>query len=254
MDCNEAIERILKIVPMLRRDVKTAILSHEVMEAQNAIVPPGLKGYQADFVQTYEAIQNSLVLKLAMDVARVFDCSAGRPLDRQDMASIPVLAMLLEVPGVVDELANRALDWFSGLESADSDMLDQPLKVEATVLEMLQDERAVNEKSCRLTLAEFRTLVDRLSNPSMAESAALSRLKVFRNQRMAHSLFNKEPDVYPKYADLTLLLDTAKVAAELSSLAVEGLNVDFTECTLRSRRNAEGYAAVVLEALQRSAV
>ncbi|MDX3927840.1 MAG: hypothetical protein QHC90_18770 [Shinella sp.] len=65
MEYEDAIERIQKIVPMIRHDVETAILSHEVMEAQNAIVPPGLKGYQTDFVQTYGAIQNALVLKLA---------------------------------------------------------------------------------------------------------------------------------------------------------------------------------------------
>ncbi|CUX58033.1 hypothetical protein AGR13a_Lc30073 [Agrobacterium genomosp. 13 str. CFBP 6927] len=114
MDCNDAIQRIEKIVPMLRHDVETAIMSHEVMEAQNAIVPPGLKGYQTDFVQTYGAIQNALVLKFAMDVARVFDVSTGRPVERQDMASIPVLGMLFSVPGVVDGLIAEASSWVSG--------------------------------------------------------------------------------------------------------------------------------------------
>lgn len=85
VESKEALERIEKIVPMLRHDVETAILSYEVMEAQNAIVPPGLKGYQTEFVQTYDAIQNALVLKLAMDIARVFDTSTGRPIERQDM-------------------------------------------------------------------------------------------------------------------------------------------------------------------------
>lgn len=62
-----------------------------------------------------------------------------------------------------------------------------------------------------------------------------------------------EPDVYPKYEDLTLLLEIAKTAARLSSLAVEGLNVDFVEQTRRNRDNADGYAMLVLDGLKRSA-
>lgn len=253
VDFKDAIERIEKVLPMLRQDIETAILSHEVMEAQNAVVPPGLRGYQTDFVQTYNAIQNALVLKLAMDVARVFDFSVGRPVDRQDMASIPVLAMLLDVPGVVDELANRASSWPSGIEWVTDDVVDRPSGVETMALEMLDREQAANKESCKSALADLVILVNRLSNPTSAEFGALSRLKAFRNRRMAHSLFNKEPDSYPKYEDLTLLLEMAKVAVELCSLAVEGLNVDFADLTRRSRENADGYAAIVRDGLKGAA-
>lgn len=252
MNHKDAIEKIEKIVPMLRHDVETAILSHEVMEAQNAIVPKGLEGQHSDFVQTYGAIQNALVLKLAMDVARVFDFSARYPVERQDMASVTVLGMLLDVPGVVDELTARASAWISGIEWADDDR-DRTSEVEAAAREILDEEQAADTETCKSALAEFAVLANRLSDPSSAEASALSRLRGFRNRRLAHSLFNKEPDAYPKYEDLTLLLEMAKTAARLSSMAVEGLNVNFAEQTSRSRENAEGYAHLVLDGLKRSA-
>lgn len=238
---------------MLRHDVETAILSHEVMEAQNAIVPPGLKGYQTDFVQTYGAIQNALVLKLAMDVARVFDFSVGRQVDRQDMASIPVLGMLLGVPGAVDGLLAQASSWISGFEWANGDEADRSAEVEAVAMKMLGSEQAIDKETCKAAIAEFAILAGRLSDPTTGEAAALSRVKAFRNRRLAHSLFTKEPDAYPKYEDLTLLLELAKKAAQLSSLAVEGLEVDFAEQTTSTRENADGYAVIVLEGLKRSA-
>ena len=238
---------------MLRHDVETAILSHEVMEAQNAIVPPGLKGYQTDFVQTYGAIQNALVLKLAMDVARVFDVSLGRPPERQDMASIPVLGMLFGVPGVVDGLMAEASSWVSGVEWANGDCAERDADIEAVAMGMLESEQAFDKETCKAAIAEFTILADRLADPKTDEAAALSRVKAFRNRRLAHSLFTKEPDAYPKYEDLTLLLELAKKAAKLSSLAVEGLEVDFAEQTTRNRENADGYAVIVLEGLKRSA-
>lgn len=238
---------------MLRYDVETAIMSHEVMEAQNAIVPAGLKGYQTDLVQTYGAIQNALVLKLAMDVARVFDVSTGRPAERQDMASIPVLGMLFGVPGVVDGLIAEASSWVSGIEWANGAEEDGPAGVEAVAMEMLESEQAFDKESCKAAIAEFTLLADRLFDPTTGEAAALSRVKAFRNSRLAHSLFTKELDAYPKYEDLTLLLELAKRAAKLSSLAVEGLEVDFSEQTTRNRENADGYAVIVLKGLKQSA-
>ncbi len=160
-------------------------MSHEVMEAQNAIVPPGLKGYQTDFVQTYGAIQNALVLKLAMDVARVFDVSTGRPAERQDMASIPVMGMLFSVPGVVDGLIAEASSWVSGIEWANGAEKDRPAGVEAVATEMLESEQAFDKETCKTAIAEFTLLAGRLFDPTTGEATALSRVKAFRNRRLA---------------------------------------------------------------------
>ena len=85
------------------------------------------------------------------------------------------------------------------------------------------------------------------------EKAALGRTRDFRNRRLAHSLFDKEPEAPPRYADLNLLLDLAKEAATSASLAVEGLSTDVGDQARRDRQNAEGYAACVLDGLQRAA-
>jgi hypothetical protein len=48
------------------------------------------------------------------------------------------------------------------------------------------------------------------------------------------------------------LLDLAKEAATRSVLAIEGLNIDFSDEARRDRENAEGYAACVLDGLRRA--
>jgi hypothetical protein len=50
-----------------------AILSHAIMEAANDTVPKGMAGTNTIFSDTYFCTQNALALKLAMDLARIFD-------------------------------------------------------------------------------------------------------------------------------------------------------------------------------------
>jgi hypothetical protein len=85
------------------------------------------------------------------------------------------------------------------------------------------------------------------------ENAALVRIRQFRDRRLAHSLFDQEPDAWPRYADLERLLGVAKEAARLISFAVEGLNVDFDDMAQEDRKNAEGYYASLLDGLKRAA-
>ena len=85
------------------------------------------------------------------------------------------------------------------------------------------------------------------------EKAALVRIREFRNARLAHSLFDKEPDALPKYGDLDLLLGAAKEAAQYASLAVEGRNTDFDDIARDDRRTADDYYACVLDGLKRAA-
>ena len=84
-------------------------------------------------------------------------------------------------------------------------------------------------------------------------NAALVRIRQFRDFRLAHSLFDIEPDALPIYADLELLLSIAKEATKHASLAVEGHNVDFDDMAQEERKNADGYYACVLDGLKRAA-
>jgi hypothetical protein len=90
MDTTEALRRIRLIAPMMRKDVQTADLSSLVMEAANNTIPKGLEGAFTPCTNIYLAGQNALTLKLAMDLARIFDLSEGRPAEAQEKASIPM--------------------------------------------------------------------------------------------------------------------------------------------------------------------
>ncbi|VTZ65423.1 hypothetical protein EMEDMD4_800005 [Sinorhizobium medicae] len=68
------------------------------------------------------------------------------PVERQDMASIPVLGMLLDVAGVVDELTARASSWISGIEWANDNDGDRSAEVEAAAMEILGDEQTADKK------------------------------------------------------------------------------------------------------------
>ncbi len=119
----EALRRIRLITPMLRQDVGTAVASHSVMEACNDVIPPGMKGIHTAYNDTYGIVQNALALKLAMDIARIFDVGQNPkfPPETQDKASVQVLAALFRVPGVQERLEAEASNWLSGIEDLRSD-------------------------------------------------------------------------------------------------------------------------------------
>jgi len=223
MNTSEALRRVRLITPMLLKDVETAILSHAVMEVAGEIIPAGMKGINPLFAETYQAIQHALSLKLAMDIARIFDISNPKRYSREEQqkASIQVLAALLQVP-----------DAASSLESAC---------------------RSESRQECRRALGEFLAVAAKLDVQSSPEFGALTRIRKFRDRRLAHSLFDNEPDELPGHRDLDLLLDVAKQAAKHASLAVEGLNIDLEKQAQRDRDNAEGYSACVLDGLSRAA-
>jgi AbiU2 len=255
MDTEEALRRVKLIAPMLRRDVETAILSHAVMEAANDTIPKGMASTYSDFGGTYFAVQNSLALKLAMDLARIFDLSEGSryPPEKQDKASIPVLAALLRSPDVQNGLEQEAANWFPGAAHFGTIGDAPPEVVEAGLKKLEEDCRSQNRDDCRNAIADFLALAGRFDVEGSEEKAALGRTRDFRNRRLAHSLFDKKLEAPPRYADLNLLLDLAKEAATSASLAVEGLSTDLGDQARRDRQNAEGYAACVLDGLQRAA-
>jgi hypothetical protein len=255
MDTEEALRRVKLIAPMLRGDVERAILSHAVMEAANDTIPKGMASTYSDFGDAYFAVQNSLALKLAMDLARIFDLSEGAryPPEKQDKASIPVLAALLRRPDVQNELEQEAANWFPDTAHFGT-IGDAPLEViEAGLKKLEEDYRSQNRDGCRRAMADFLALAGRLEVEGSEEKAALGRTRDFRNRRLAHALIDKEPKAPPKYADLNLLLDLAKEAATGASLAVEGISTDLSDQARSARQNAEGYAACVLDGLQRAA-
>jgi hypothetical protein len=168
-----------------------------------------------------------------MDLARIFDLSQGKnahPAEEQTKASIPVLAALLTRPDVQDGLLQDAAKWI-----ADTSY------------------RSLNVDACQKAITDFLALAHGLKVEDSEENAALVRIRQFRDRRLAHSLFDQEPNAWPRYADLDLLLGVAKEATQHASFAVEGLNVDFDDMAQEDRKNAEGYYASVLDGLKRAA-
>jgi hypothetical protein len=128
MNTEEALRRVRLITPMLRDEVRTAILSHAILEAANDTIPKGLGGVHTEYAPTFNAVQNALALKLALELARIFDLSASRgPPEEQDKASIPVLAALVERPDVQADLKRDAEEnWFPGVSHIDTAGAEQP--------------------------------------------------------------------------------------------------------------------------------
>jgi hypothetical protein len=100
-------------------------------------------------------------------------------------------------------------------------------------------------------IQDFLSATACLETAGSIEEGSLKRIREFRNHRLAHSLFDKHPDRLPEYADLSVLLEVAKVAARHAKFAVEGGNTDFEESVRLDRANAEGYANCLLDGLKR---
>lgn len=256
MDVDEALRRVRLIAPMLRKDVRTAVLSHAAMEASNDLIPKGMTGLHSEFTDTFGIVQNGLALKLALDLARIFDLSVGGrfPPEEQDKASVQVLAALLMRADVRARLEKEASAWFAGVSSIGTIGMAPAGAVEAALKALGEEHRTKDLSDCQAAIGDLLSVVDRLTEDGTEEKVALSRIRQFRNRRLAHSLFDKEPDELPRYSDMNLLLKIAMEVAKHASLAIEGLNTEFEDQAKRARKNADGYAACLLEGLKQKAI
>lgn len=254
IDAVEAVRRVRIITPMLGQDVSTSSLSHIVLEAANRLIPKGLSGTYTPFANIYHAGQNALALKLAMDLARIFDLSESDrfPPEEQDKASVPVLGALLKRSDVQEILVHEAGSWVDGVGHITPSSAP-PGVLEAALNSLQEKQRSTFRENCSKALSDFLAIAQRLETAGSKENDALIRIRQFRNRRLAHSLFNKKPDELPKYADLDLLLGVAKDAYKYASLAVEGLNKDFDSLDREDCQRASGYYACVLDGLKREA-
>jgi hypothetical protein len=254
MDTKEALRRVKLISPMLRTDVSRAVLSHAIMEAVNDAVPKGMAGTNTVFSDSYFGTQNALALKLAMDLARIFDLSEGTryPPETQGKASILVLAGLLRKTDVQNGLEQDAAEWLPSDTHSGALGSAPPGAVEAAIKEVEESHRSADREKCRRAIADFLATAARVEMAGSEENSALKRIREFRNRRLAHALFDRESETPPKYSDLNLLLEIAKEAATRACFAVEGLNADFIDEARRDRQNAEGYAACILDGLRRA--
>lgn len=256
MDTHEALRRVHLILPMLIADVRTAIHSHAVMEAMNDIVPIETKGLRSPLVATYGAVHTALVLKFAMDLARIFDLSepTHRPAHKQRQASIQVLAALLSIDDVGAALEDEAANWFPGVSHVGTVGSAPPGIVEAALEDLENEHRKQGRIDCRKAVDEFLAVAGRLDVEGSDEKAAFERVREFRTRRLAHSLFDKSPDELPRYGDLHLLLGISVEAVTAAALAIDGLNTSLDERAALDRENAEGFARCLVDGLKLAVV
>jgi hypothetical protein len=254
IDAVNALGRVRLILPRLSEDVGTAVLSFVLLNAAHDTIVKGLKVVDTPFEGAYFGGQNALSLKLAMDLARIFDLSEGYPAEAQDKASIPVLAALLTRPEVQDGLLQDAAKRIASIKIGYTAGSPPPDVLEADLLKSIKEGyRSPFGDACRKAITDFLSLAQGLEAKDSKENAALVRIRQFRNRRLAHFLFDKKPDAFPKHADLDLLLNIAKEATKHALFAVEGHKVDFDDMAQEDRKNADDYYACVLDGLKRGA-
>lgn len=210
---DEACRRIDAIAPLLLWDVRRLLETRAVMEAGNQLViQHGLLVGEA--AETYNIIQTRLAMMLALDLARVLDVSVGRSKDKQDKASVPILAHHLDRPDVRGRLAKRAEDgiaWFAGVnEQACVDAIDEALELNRNIY----------------------------ADPVGA--TAIERVRELRTQRLAHSLYDADP-ARPFYSDLFLLADFARDFVGRVSQAIMAGDRDMSGPELRAMQSAQRF-------------
>ena len=213
----EAIRRVDEIVLMSARDFRAAEQTYVVWKSSNDIIAFQMKDVKGKNAFSFNVIQHSLLMKLALDVARIFDHSdiVRHPMAEQDKASIPVLAALIEISDVKAELLSRAAK-----------------STQTTI--------SVNSE-----IANILGVWKKFEVPNSAEKSGLKRLKEFRTKRLAHALFDSEPDQLPTPYDIILLLDNARKVVRSACKII--FLVDWND---EQSKDAEDFCFKVLDALK----
>lgn len=215
MTTDEAVARVEAIVPMLTGDVGSALALVTVIRTAERTLKPELQGRTVEGARTFNLLNEALMLKLAMDAARIFDWSCGKALDDQHKASIPVLTGLLGLPDVAAVFVQRARGWTPGIE---------------------EDHQAA---ACRQALDRIIAAGEECADKGSNLGQALRRIRQYRTRRLAHMLFNKEPDELPTYTDVFALIEAAKPVVKDARFAINGTSTKPDWVLAEWRKDAE---------------
>lgn len=196
----DAITRLDKMMPILHQNVVNALRIEATLEAGNEVV--GLMpDKQFPGADAYNAIKQSLSFDLAMHLARLYDVgNRSRPVNKRDVASIPLAVRLLRQKRCQTLLKARARNWLPHNRTF------------ASVFE--NDCAKALERASRGYSSTFKGPFGR---------SGLKTLKVFRDTFLAHSLMT-DRDAKPIYNQLFRLTDCARDFVEDASLAISGEN------------------------------
>lgn len=139
--------------------------------------------------------ERAIVVETVIILVRLLDERGRRPIFETNRISFPVVAELLALPGIEDELGGRARDWTGGLS---------PDRQEASVRE---------------AIAEFRERLARLKSEVPNREKLL---RDFRDENLAHDLHFKEPKERPQHRHVTDMIEELRALSNATSLAIRG--------------------------------
>jgi hypothetical protein len=202
---DEALRRANRITSLLAKDTWFALRARAALHTANDVISQKSYDRPSRFADTYNVVQNSMALTVALAVARLFDVSDPNryPVEQQDKASIPVLANLLMRHDVQHALVAKSRDWHPQLTGG----------------------AELGEATCSEALSTAFALYE-THTKSTDHQDAFSRLRKFRTSRLAHHLFDDLPTDLPRFDDLDLLANFAQDFVRATVLAVEGSDRD----------------------------
>jgi AbiU2 len=202
----EAVRRLGGMLKAIYRDALMVLAAEAALETANAIVVASPNAERPGPV-TYETVTQSLMLNMAMSLARLYDLGSRRyPPNKRDLASIPLIVRLLKQKRCQDELARRARAWIPHMPSiADS-----------------------QEKACRKAIADVLAAFTALRCDPTGR-AAMARLRNMRDKLMAHSFMEEVRLAMPTYDQLFRLADVARDVAAGAMFAIDGQHVDLLD-------------------------
>jgi hypothetical protein len=204
---DDVIRRVDRIVKELVADVSRSIISRSMLEASNRVLQ-ALAGIRTSGAEGHKIIQASLRMGLCLELARVFDVGR-RPIPKQDKASLPILAYYLVQPDVRQRLVARSGP-YANLCEAEID-------------------------ACLARWTAF--------NANSSDAAALDRMQQLRDWRIAHNIFEKEPELPTHRGIFRLVSVAASITCHAQGAITPGRKIDFKTMARSYRRSGNDFWA-----------
>jgi AbiU2 len=217
---SEARRRVCVMLPLLLKDVQLAIALEAALESANEALQ-SLERPDRSFwgSNCYDLITQSLVLELAIVLARLFDVGAKkRHPNTKNIASIPLLQRLLKQRRCQKFFIHRTHAWFPDAPSLG---LQYPARCS----------RAIGDAN----------RIYRQGAKKLETRRALRTLKYFRDKHLAHNVFDAKDDTRPRYDELFALTDLACAFLMPAIYAVEGSQYRFDVIEDRWRSEARRF-------------
>ncbi|WP_128292918.1 hypothetical protein [Afifella aestuarii] len=210
MDSEAKLRLVEQITEDLREEVSRAISSYAVMEGGNEVFPKLTRNVRHKSISVYNTIKFSMILKISMDIARIYDRDNDKRKNNDNSkSSIFTLEKLFKEEEIKKAVVCR-------------DKLEKYLNN----LESYKKEKS--EEYCRINkIRKFRNsyIAHRLNN-------------------------NSNDDIIPTFGDIEILLKDSILLVSCASLAVEGRNTEFCDKMNRERELAREYYRVLAKGFE----